>query len=171
MSFKILCFFNAFNYVFRYEFRIVTLFLDLISENSWKLDEIDRKITVEALDGIVPKEVCQELFDIYTISTEPGKHKYQEAIICKIVAGNILQHSQKFQIEEFLQTCQSTLPDQMIMLESYLDGIGIIDRESATPCVRGLLEENLPTSLLDRLKVLFKTKEKWNLEQISPYIE
>ena len=135
------------------------------------MDEIEKKTTVEALNGIVPTEVCDELFDIYATPTEAGKYQYQEAIICKIVAGNILQHSQKFQIEEFLQTCQNVLPEQMKMQESYLDGIGVIDRESATPCVRGLLEENLPTSLLERLRALFLTKEKWSLEQILPYIE
>ena len=146
--------------------------MNLIAENSWELNEIDKEATIEALNGIVPFEVCNELFALYTTSNEVnGKYQYHEAIICKIIAGNILQHSRKFQIEEFLQVCQDALPDKMVMEERYLDGIGIIDRESAVPSVRGLLEENLPISLLDRLKVLFQTKEKWSLDQITPYIE
>lgn len=55
--------------------------------------------------------------------------------------------------------------------ESYLSGIGIIDRESAVPCVRSLIESNLSVNLADRMKMLFGTKEKWTLEQIQPYIE
>lgn len=57
------------------------------------------------------------------------------------------------------------------MQESYLRGIGIIDRESTVPCVRSLIETNLSTNLLERLKVLFSTKERWTLDQIEPYIE
>jgi sister chromatid cohesion protein DCC1 len=34
-----------------------------------------------------------------------------------------------------------------------------------------LYEENLSTNLGDRLKFLFKTKEKWSADQIQPYIE
>lgn len=56
--------------------------------------------------------------------------------------------------------------------EAYLRGIGIIDRDSpSVPCVRSLIECNLSTNLLNRLKVLFRTKEKWTLDQIEPYIE
>lgn len=56
--------------------------------------------------------------------------------------------------------------------EKYLRGVGIIDRDSASiPCVRSLIENNLSTNLLERLRVLFKTKERWTLDQIEPYIE
>lgn len=56
--------------------------------------------------------------------------------------------------------------------DSYLKGIGIIDRSVANvPCVRTLIEQNLTTSLIDRLKILFKTKERWTLDELEPYIE
>lgn len=55
--------------------------------------------------------------------------------------------------------------------EKYLKGIGIIDRDSTTPCVRALSESSLSTNLNERLNILFKTKERWTLEQIQPYIE
>lgn len=55
--------------------------------------------------------------------------------------------------------------------ESYLTGIGIIDRESMVPCVRALIETNLSINLSDRMKVLFATKVKWTLDEIQPYIE
>jgi sister chromatid cohesion protein DCC1 len=46
-----------------------------------------------------------------------------------------------------------------------------VDRESTSPSVQALHEENLSTNLPDRLRFLFKTKEKWSAEQIQPYIE
>lgn len=58
-----------------------------------------------------------------------------------------------------------------LIQEKYLRGIGIVDKDSNPPCVRALTEINLSTKLMDRLKVLFKTKERWTLEEIEPYIE
>lgn len=58
-----------------------------------------------------------------------------------------------------------------VQQEKYLRGIGIVDKDSTPPCVRALNEINLSTKLMDRLKVLFKTKERWTLEEIEPYIE
>lgn len=56
--------------------------------------------------------------------------------------------------------------------EEYLRGIGIIDRSaSSTPYVRALIESSLSTNLLDRLKILFKARDRWTLDQIKPYIE
>nr|XP_029712894.1 sister chromatid cohesion protein DCC1-like [Aedes albopictus] len=156
-----------------YEYRIVTLLLALIAENSWQLDEIDKDVSLESLQGIVPFEVAEGVFDIYTEKSErvPGRFKYREDLVCSLFAEKILQQGLKFQIDDFLTTWQETLPEGFTVDERYLRGIGIIDREGNVPCVRGLNEADLPTNLLVRLVTLFKTKERWNLEQIEPYIE
>lgn len=155
-----------------YEYRVVTLMLSLISENSWSLDSVDRAETIAALDGIIPDEITKATFDYYTEEVpETGKYCYSEEMVCRIIAQNVLQEGLKFHIDEFLETCQSALPEGMQMQETYLSGIGIIDRECQNPNVRGLFEENLPVSLPDRLRLLFKTKERWTLAQISPYVE
>lgn len=157
---------------YSYEYRVVTLMMSLIVENSWNLNEIDKEETISALDGIIPIEIAEASFDYYTEEDpETGKYRYDEEMVCRIIAMNVLQEGLKFHIDEFLETCQSALPGGMQMLESYLGGIGIIDRESQQPNVRGLFEENLPLNLTDRLQILFKTKEKWTLTQITPYIE
>lgn len=155
-----------------YEYRVVTLMMSLIAENSWRLDEVDRSETVAALDGIFPDEITQAVFDYYTEKVpESGKFCYREDMVCRIIAQNVLQEGLKFHIDEFIETCQGALTEGMQMKESYLSGIGIIDRESQMPNVRGLFEENMPLNLTDRLQFLFKTKEKWTLEQITPYVE
>lgn len=47
-----------------------------------------------------------------------------------------------------------------------------MDRSVANvPCVRTLIEQNMTISLLDRLKMLFKTRDRWTLDEIEPYIE
>lgn len=51
-------------------------------------------------------------------------------------------------------------------------GIGIVDRSVVNvPCVRTLIEQHMSTNLLDRLRILFKTRARWTLEDIEPYIE
>lgn len=155
---------------YSYEYRVVTLMLSLITENSWRLDEVDRSETIAALDGIVPDEIAQAMFDYYTEAVG-GKFRYNEAMVCRIIAQNVLQEGLKFHIDEFLETCQGALPDGMRMQECFLDGIGVIDRDSQVPSIRGLFEENLPMSLADRLRLLFKAKDRWTLQQISPYVE
>ena len=155
-----------------YEYRVVTQMITLISENSWELDEIDRGETIAALDGIIPDEITQAVFDFYTHEVPvTDKFRYDEEMVCRIIAQNVLQEGLKFHIDEFMETCQSALPEGMKIEEKYLAGIGVIDRDSQTPSVRGLFEENLPVTLADRLKILFKTKERWTLQQIGPYVE
>lgn len=156
-----------------YEYRVVTLMLALIGENSWQLDEIDKATTIESLDGIIPYEVVDGIFDVYTERSErvPGRFKYREDLVCALFAEKILQQGLKFHIDDFLTTWQETLPEGFHADEKYLRGIGIVDREGTVPCVKGLNEADLPTNLLVRLSTLFRTKERWNLEQIQPYIE
>jgi sister chromatid cohesion protein DCC1 len=155
-----------------YEFRVVTMLTSLITENSWELNEVDRDESIAALNGIIPKEIAEAVFDFYTESvSETGKFMFKEDMVCRIIAKNVLQEGLKFHIEEFLETCQEALPPGMIMNENFLGGIGLVDRESQMPSIRGMFEENLPTDLMERLKVLFKAKEKWTLQQISPYVD
>lgn len=156
---------------FEYEYRIISLMIAVIGENSWNSDEVDKHTTVEALDGICPLEIVDGLFDIYTEPGKPNFFKYKEDSVCRIVAQNMLQLGQKFHVDEFLSIWQEALPEGMNFDEKYLSGIGIIDRESKPQCVLALNEINLSTNLSERLKILFKTKEKWTLEQIGPYIE
>ncbi|CAO1395380.1 unnamed protein product [Diamesa serratosioi] len=155
-----------------YEYRVLNLMLNLISENDWKLNEIDRQLTIESLDGIVPNAIVNGVFDYYTTAVEgTDKFEYSERMVCRNIATSILQEGLKFHVHEFLETCQSALPEGMTVKEEHLTGICLFDNDSKPPSVRGLLEENLPVGLFDRLKELFKIKEKWQLAQISPYIE
>ncbi|CAG9799625.1 unnamed protein product [Chironomus riparius] len=157
---------------YAYEFRVITLMTNMINENSWKLNEVDKTETISALEDIVPVEILQAVFNYYTIrDDETGKYEYKEDMVCRIIALNVLQEGLKFHIDEFLDVCQGGLPEGMKMDESYLHGIGVIDRESQIPSIKGLFEGNLPLNLQNRLTCLFKAKEKWTVQQITPYLE
>jgi sister chromatid cohesion protein DCC1 len=156
---------------YTYEYRVIASMLALISENSWNLDEIDREVTIDALEGIVPREITKNIFKFYTDSSAGDKFRYREDLVARIVARNVLIDNLKFHINEFLETCQSALPEGMEMNEKYLHGLAVIDRDSRQPWIRGLFEENLPMILSDRLNVLFKEKARWTFEHIAPYVE
>lgn len=157
---------------YAYEFRVITLMTSLINENSWKLNEVDKNETFAALDEIIPIEVLKAVFSYYTTEdSETGKYEYREDMVCRIIAQNVLQEGRKFHIDEFLEVCQGGLPEGMKMDENYLHGIGVIDRESQIPNIKGLFEENLPLNLQNRLRYIFKAKEKWTVQQIAPYLE
>jgi len=155
-----------------YELHAVTLMTSLINENSWNLNEVDKNETITALEEIVPVEILKTLFDYYTIEdAERGKYEYREDMVCRIIAQNVLQEGLKFHMDEFLDVCQGGLPEGMKMDESYIHGMGVIDRESQIPSIKGLFEENLPLNLHSRLQCLFKAKQKWTIQQIAPYLE
>lgn len=155
-----------------YEYRIINLMLGLISENSWALDEVEREETIHALQGIAPEPIVTGLFDIYTKISDrcPDKFRYQESLVARIVAQNILQPGLRFRHEEFMSTWQEALPEGMFCKLDYLRGLGILDKEGAQPCIRSLAEEQLPESINDRMRILFKTKRKWTLDEMEPYI-
>lgn len=155
-----------------YEHRVVSLMLDLIDENSWSLDEIDRATTIASLDGIVPEEIVKGLLDIYTeASDQPGGNcRYIDRLVCQIVARHILQPSMRFHKEDFMTTWQEDLPAEIRVKEDYLQGIGIVDHFAKPVSVISLNEFLLPISLHERIKVLFTVKAQWTVDEISPFL-
>lgn len=102
----------------------MSLMLALISENSWKLDEIDRDETLGALTDIVPSAILSGLFDLYTNKVEADqetscsrprsvRYQYKEEMVCRMIAQNILQQGLKFHVADFITTWQEALPEGM----------------------------------------------------------
>lgn len=52
---------------------MLTMMLDLIEENSWELDEIDKEMTYSLLIDFIPYSVFQVLFHAY--AQPSGKSK------------------------------------------------------------------------------------------------
>ncbi|XP_017468453.1 PREDICTED: sister chromatid cohesion protein DCC1 isoform X1 [Rhagoletis zephyria] len=156
-----------------YEMRILNCMLALLNENSWPLDEVEFEETVAALEGIAPSDIVKGLFRIYTVPTEgkEGKFTYKEELVARIIAQNILQPELKFRKDEFMNTWQEAMPEGMHCDEIYLRALGIIDKEGHTTCIRSLVEELLPTNIHERMRILFKTKTRWTMDEMEPYIE
>ncbi|XP_037298438.1 sister chromatid cohesion protein DCC1 isoform X1 [Manduca sexta] len=160
---------------FDYEFRVLSYMLDLIEENSWALDRISKEITLDSLKDLVPMSILEAMFRFYTLESveEDGVqfYKYKEDKICKFLARVLLKSSGKFNLAEFLQAWRDSVPDGMTTDESQLAGIALIDKTSTPQVVWGFSDTDLPENINERFKLLFQTKTKWTVDQISPYIE
>lgn len=111
-----------------YEYRTVQLMLALVAENSWPLDGVERAETVRALTGIVPAAVVAGLFDVYAVRADGAaaagedRWRYDERMVCRIVAANILQQGLKFHVSDFITAWQDELPEGMMIDVSVLVG-------------------------------------------------
>lgn len=50
-------------------------------------------------------------------------------------------------------------------------GIALIDKSTTPQVIWGFAESELPEDINERFKILFQTKPKWTVADISPYIE
>lgn len=159
---------------FDYEFRILSYMLDLIEENSWSLDKVSKEVTLVALKDLVPEVVLEAMFRFYTsesVFDGVQYYQYKQDKICRFLARVLLKNAGKFNLGEFLQAWTDSVPDGMVANESMLSGIALIDKSSTPQVIWGFAEEDLPEDINERFKVLFQTKPKWTVDQISPYIQ
>ena len=49
--------------------------------------------------------------------------------------------------------------------------MALMDRDSKPPVIRYFPETQLPEGMEERFDVLFRTKEKWTAQEITPYIK
>lgn len=163
---------------FETEVQYVTYMLDLFNDNSWEIDEVDKEITCDSLEELIPESVCQALFDRYTTLSEKTKkdgsplYRYDEEKVCKLLAKVLLSALPVNRYEDFMESWKMGAPDKITPKEEYLRGIALVvyNKSTLQKEVVSFPEENLPKNLNDRLNEIFKVKEKWILEEISPYI-
>lgn len=58
---------------FNYHFRVLSLLLDFIDENSWPLDGIIRTEVLETLSEVVPEVILEHFLDWYTTENSQSK--------------------------------------------------------------------------------------------------
>ncbi|KAI5638352.1 sister chromatid cohesion protein dcc1 domain-containing protein [Phthorimaea operculella] len=160
---------------FDYEFRVLSYMLDLIDENSWPIDKISREITLDSLKELVPLPILEAMFQYYTEKSieEEGVqyYKYDQDKVCRFLARVLLKSAGRFNLAEFLQAWKDSVPDGMITSESLLSGIALIDKTTTPQVIWGFSESDLPEEINERFKILFQTKPKWTVDEISPYVE
>lgn len=158
-----------------YHFRVLSFLLKSVEENSWPLDEVRRNETINAWKEVVPEEVLEAVFELYTDESkeidDEVLYKYDEFKVCQFFGRVLLEYAGKFNLNEFLQAWKDAVPEGMRVDEEMLAGVAIIDRKSRPNVIWAFPENNLPNTISERFEILFKMKEKWSVKEITPYIE
>ncbi|XP_043802214.1 sister chromatid cohesion protein DCC1 [Apis laboriosa] len=163
---------------FEFEVRSLTLMLDILEENSWALNEVDKEFTYESLKEFIFKSVFEAVFARYTQVSEKSKkdgtslYRYNEEKCCKTLAKVLLAVSPITEYKQFMKSWHIGTPEKIEPKEEYLKGIALIKWNNSTMTreVVSFTEANLPIDINERFNELFKAKNKWTVQEITPYI-
>ena len=163
---------------FESEVHSLTLMLDLFDENCWELDEVNKEDTLESIKGFLPTPVIEILFAKYTEVSDKSKgnrtplYRYNEEKCCKSLAKVLLAASPVTEHKQFMESWNIGTPEKMIPKEEYLSGLALITRNSSTMKteVVSFPEADLPKNIDERFNELFKAKDKWAVQEITPYV-
>ncbi|XP_011309152.1 sister chromatid cohesion protein DCC1 [Fopius arisanus] len=167
---------------FEYEARALTLMLDFMEENSWQPDEVDKEQTFEALEELIPRPVFDLIFDRYTERSSKSKkqesaeghslYAYNAEKVCQLLAKVLLAASPRNAYEKFMQAWQIGAPEHLKPKEKYLNGLAVIEynKDKGRTDIVAFPESSLSEDIHERFHQLFQVKDKWTVDEITPYI-
>ena len=90
---------------------------------------------------------------------------------CRFYGEYLLQSSTAFNLTEFLSIWQDSLPkidnenEELFKVDlNQLEGLSLVIKDQ----IQHFPETKLPNNIQDILKILFNTKDKWSLDEITP---
>ena len=140
------------------------------------MDCVRRKETVEALQELVNTEVCKQVFNMYCPpieGDEPGEFTVDRDRVSRFYGAYLLTSTKTataYSLQEFTSMWAKAVPEGITTCLSHLSGLCLID-DKEPPVIKHFPESLLPENVQERLSVLFATRERWTLEDISPYIK
>lgn len=162
---------------FDYCFRVLSYFLNLLDENSWSVSKVPVKEVIESLKDIVPIPILEHVISEFShpaqIHDDNGDVYYtlNENKVCRFLAEALLRPAGRFNLQDFLQTWQESVPEGLQTNLSQLKGLALVDFDSRPQVIWYYPETDLPEDINERVQSLFRTREKWTLNEIEPYIE
>ncbi|GBO34238.1 Sister chromatid cohesion protein DCC1 [Araneus ventricosus] len=162
---------------FDYKFSVFSSILDVMESRSMPLNKVLKEPIIEALEDLEPKEILEECFSWFTEETgetdENGHTLFalKEDSVCKLYAEVLLRSSGKFHLQDFLESWQRSVPEGMKCDLKQLRGLALTDLTSRPEVIFHFPSQNLPENIKERFEVLFKVKEKWEYDEIVPYLE
>lgn len=97
--------------------------------------------------------------------------KWNCAAVSRLFALYLLPELRAFDSKDFFAAWQESVPLGVTTCEDYLRGVALVDYDCNPSLVKYLPEFEMPEVVTERLDVLFRTRPKWTLEDISPYIK
>lgn len=156
-----------------YQMKILSYILRFFNESSYKLDCVKKSETVEAIKELVPEGLVSQVFDIYCDKMEGGdedEHNVNNNKVCRFYGDFLLAPTSGFNLSEFLEMWQGAVPDGLQSSIEQLAGLALVDNSAKPATIRRFTEESLPETIQDRLAELFLARERWTVEEITPFV-
>ena len=147
--------------------KIISLICNVICENSWSWETVAKDEALETLKELESEVLLTQIFDqFFSAEGQVNREK-----LCRFYGEYLLQSSSVFNLKEFLTIWQESMPvvdfGEPFKVElKQLEGLAVLDKDQ----IRYFPEAKLPTEIKERLGVLFDTKAKWSLDEITPFV-
>uniref|UniRef100_A0A8C6LGJ3 Sister chromatid cohesion protein DCC1 n=1 Tax=Nothobranchius furzeri TaxID=105023 RepID=A0A8C6LGJ3_NOTFU len=159
---------------FDYEMKLLSHVTQLVDSESWSFNKVPLQTSLEELAPLEPREMIEHCLNCYGRRyTDKGEVFYalHEDKVCRGLALMLLQNAVKFNLKEFQEVWQQSVPEGMSTRLEQLKGVVLVDRASSPETISLLKVEDLPEDTLERFNLLFTLREKWTEEDITTYIQ
>ncbi|XP_052507883.1 sister chromatid cohesion protein DCC1 [Budorcas taxicolor] len=159
---------------FDYEMKLLNHVTQLVDSESWSFSKVPLNTCLQELGPLEPEEMIEHCLRCYGKKyTEEGEVYFELSAdkICRATAQMLLQNAVKFNLAEFQEVWQQSVPEGMTTRLDQLQGLALVDRQSRPEIIFLLKVEDLPEGDQERFSSLFSLREKWTEEDIAPYIQ
>ncbi|KAL4616968.1 sister chromatid cohesion protein DCC1 [Arapaima gigas] len=159
---------------FDYEMKLLGLIAQLVDSESWSFNRVPLDYSLQELGPLEPKDMIEHCLNCYgqRYNDDGGQVCFalDEDKVCRATAQMLLQNAMKFNLSEFLEVWQQSVPEGMTTKLEQLTSLALVDRTSRPETISLLRAEDLPEDTLECFNFLFSMKEKWTEDDITPYI-
>ncbi|XP_045552635.1 sister chromatid cohesion protein DCC1-like [Salmo salar] len=159
---------------FDYEMKLLGHITQLVDSESWSFSKVPLSVSLEELGRLEPQEMIEHSLNCYGRRYTDNDEVFfalNEDMVCRATAQMLLQNAVKFNLAEFQEVWQQSVPEGMGTRLDQLKSLALVDRSSKPETISLLRVEDLPEDTLERFTHLFTMREKWTEEDITPYIQ
>ncbi|XP_008836202.1 sister chromatid cohesion protein DCC1 [Nannospalax galili] len=159
---------------FDYEMKLLNHVTQLVDSESWSFNKVPLNICLQELGPLEPEEMIEHCLKCYGKKyVDEGEIYFElnEDKICRATAQMLLQNAVKFNLAEFQEVWQQSVPEGMTTRLDQLKGLALVDRNSRPEIIFLLKVDDLPEGNQERFNSLFSLRERWTEEDIAPYIQ
>lgn len=151
---------------------------NVIDSESWSISDVPLQQLCEKVNDsgeLVPDFIVRHLISYYGhkvsgSDSSNARYKLDEEKICRFFAEMLLRDVGKFNLDEFLEVWDQSVPDGMKTDRKYLLGLALVDLTAKPPTIQHFSVDTLSCNPLERFDALFSIRAKWTREDIEPYI-
>ncbi|XP_063119322.1 sister chromatid cohesion protein DCC1 isoform X2 [Rattus norvegicus] len=159
---------------FDYEIKLLNHVTQLVDSESWSFNKVPLNVCLQELGPLEPEEMIEHCLKCYGKKYVDKGEVYFELNadkVCRATAEMLLQNAVKFNLAEFQEVWQQSVPEGMTTRLDQLKGLALVDRSSRPEIIFLFKVDALPEGTQDRFNSLFSLREKWTEEDIAPYIQ